>query len=261
MLLDVKNLNIKIKADKKIIVMDSSFCLEKGKTLGIIGESGSGKTLTSKALMGLLNPRVFEIEGAITFEDKNLLGMKNKERRALCGTSIAMIMQNPMTAFAPMTKIGKQLIDTLYVHKKQPKKQLYEMSIDALTAVNLTNTEKLMNSYPYELSGGMLQRIMIALTILLEPRLIIADEATTAVDSISEGLIIQELDKLKKSGTAILIITHDFGIATSLCDDILVMKDGEIVERGVTAEVFKFPKHSYTKELINSCNLFGGLSC
>lgn len=261
MLLEVKNLTIQTKITKQKIVIDSSFCLEKGKSLGIIGESGSGKTITSKALMGLLNPCVFDINGRIEFDEQNLLTLRKKDRRLLCGSSIAMIMQNPMTAFAPMIKIGKQIIDTLRIHKKQSKKDLYALSIEALKIVNLTNTQNLMNSYPHELSGGMLQRIMIALTMLLNPKLIIADEATTAVDVISERLIVAELVKLKKKGISMIIVTHDFGIANSLCDDIIVMKNGEIVESGITAEVFCCPKHSYTKELVSASNLFGGLSC
>lgn len=261
MLLDIKNLTICTKKNKQIILEGSSFSLTQGGTIGIIGESGSGKTMTGKAIMGLLNQNVFDIGGSISYCGQELNALPEKNRRTFRGTEIAMIMQNPMTAFAPMMKIGKQMTDTLAVYQKKPKAKLHEASIEAMEAFHLPNAELLMECYPGELSGGMLQRIMIALTMLLKPKLIIADEATTAVDAISEQLILTEFDRIRKAGVSLIVITHDFGVAASLCDSVIVMQNGRIIENGNMRTVFGRPKNDYTRELFNASILSGGALC
>ncbi len=261
MLLDIKNLTICTKRNKQIILEGSSFSLTQGGAMGIIGESGSGKTMTGKAIMGLLNQNVFDIGGSISYCGQELNGLPGKNRRTFRGTEIAMIMQNPMTSFAPMIRIGKQMIDTLAVYQKKPKAKLLEASIEAMEAFNLPNAELLMRCYPGELSGGMLQRIMIALTMLLKPKLIIADEATTAVDAISEQLILTEFERIRKAGVSFIVITHDFGVAASLCDSVIVMQNGRIIESGNMQTVFGQPKHDYTRELFNASLLSGGVPC
>ncbi len=258
MLLEVRNLMIQTKSTKQTLVKESSFSLAGSGALGIIGESGSGKTMTSKALMGLLNPRVFSLTGSVKFSGQELIGLKEQERRKLRGSQMAMIMQNPMTAFAPMIKIGKQVTDTLLVHGATSREACYKKAVQALQAINLPEAQRLMDSWPHELSGGMLQRIMIALTMLLEPKIIIADEATTAVDAASEKLILEEFKRIRRAGTAMIVVTHDFGVAAALCDDVLVMKDGEIVERGKVQRVFQSPGHPYTRELVAASILWEG---
>ncbi|SHI14852.1 nickel transport system ATP-binding protein [Sporobacter termitidis DSM 10068] len=251
-LLEVRNLNVRLKKSGETLVKDISFSMEKGQTLGIIGESGSGKTMTGKALLRLLNPRVFETGGEALFCGRNLLALHEDEFRSLRGKALSMIMQNPMTAFAPMTRIGKQLTVTLSAHLAIGKKEAYERALRALRDVNLHQAEKIMRSYPHELSGGMLQRAMIALALMLRPKLIIADEATSSVDAISEEMILEEFMKIRAQGISLLIVTHDFGVAAALADHILVMKDGCIMEQGTARSIFHAPRHEYTKELMDA---------
>ncbi len=250
-ILEVKNLTVGLKKTKEAIVKSICFSIEKGQTLGIIGESGSGKTMTSKALLRLLNPRVFDVDGDVLFCGRKLLALRENEFRSLRGREMSMIMQNPMTAFSPVTRVGKQITDTLSAHLSIGKKEACERAIHALQDVNLRQTEKIMHSYPHELSGGMLQRVMIALALMLKPKLIIADEATSSVDAISEEMILEEFSKIKAQGISLLIVTHDFGVA-SLADHILVMKDGRIVEQGIPRSIFHAPQHEYTKELMEA---------
>lgn len=251
-LLEVKHLSIRLKKTEEPLVKGISFSIEKGQTLGIIGESGSGKTMTSKALLRLLNPKVFEVAGDISYCGKELLTLREQEFRPMRGKEMSMIMQNPMTAFAPMTRIGKQIMDTLSAHFTIGKKEAYERSIRALQDVNLNQAEKIMCSYPHELSGGMLQRVMIALTWLFKPKLIIADEATSSVDAVSEEMILREFARIKAQGISLLVVTHDFGVAAALADHILVMKNGSIVEQGTAWHIFHTPRHEYTKELMRA---------
>lgn len=249
-LVEVRNLTVRLRKTTEALVKGISFSMAKGQTLGIIGESGSGKTMTSKALLRLLNPRVFETGGEVLFGGRNLLALREDEFRPLRGKEMSMIMQNPMTAFAPMTRIGRQITDTLSAHLAIGKKEAHERALQALQGVNLRQAEKIMRSYPHELSGGMLQRAMIALALMLKPKLIIADEATSSVDAISEEMILEEFTKIKAQGISLLIVTHDFGVAAALADHILVMKGGCIVEQGTARSIFHAPRHEYTKELM-----------
>lgn len=251
-LLEVKNLSVNLSKNNKSILKDINFNIEPNCTLGIIGESGSGKTITSKALLGLLNPSVFKVNGQILLQNQEITSLNNKQMNKIRGRKIAMIMQNPMTAFAPMLRIQKQIVDTLTYHLKISKKEAYNTSLEEMSRINLVDTRKIMNSYPHELSGGMLQRVMIALTLLLEPKIIIADEATTAVDVISESLILEELMKVKQKGVSLLVVTHDLGVAATLADKIIVMRNGEIIEKGKTNKILASPEHCYTKQLLEA---------
>lgn len=251
-MLEVKNLTIQTRAGQTLV--DSiRFSVEDGECLGLIGESGSGKSMTSKAIMGLLNPKAFQITGSVCWNGQELLGKPDVCYR---GKDICMIPQNPMTAFAPMVKIGTQM-EMSFAPKTRADKQMLRRELEqALVCVNLYDTDKIMNSYPGELSGGMLQRVMIALTMVQSPKLIIADEITTAIDAASEYRVLEHLELLHHQGIALLVITHDFGVASRLCSRIAVMKDGRLIEQGTVHDVFHHPVQACTKQLIDASILF-----
>lgn len=247
----VKDLMIKLN-DGSIIVNNSSFDVYRGRVLGIIGESGSGKTLTCKAILKLLPKRIFETTGEVIFQGNNILNISEKKARNLRGKDISIIMQNPMTAFNPAFKIGDQIIETIRVHKKVSKKEAFLIGIEELKKMNLGNVKELMNSYPHALSGGMLQRIMIAISLMLKPSIIIADEATTALDVKTQAIILSEFKKMKAFNIGMIIVSHDFGVIAQMADDVIVMKDGNIIESGSVHDVFYMPQEEYTKKLLDS---------
>ena len=255
-MLKVDHLKISARPTREELVKNISFEVGKGETLGLIGESGSGKSLTSKAIMGLLNRRVFGTDGSILWKGTEILSRKAKLPKGYRGRQIAMITQNPMTAFAPMIRLGRQIEMGFDLKGKKAKQDLSEQLDNALKKVNLNDMRKIVHSYPDELSGGMLQRVMIAVTMLQKPELIIADECTTAVDSASEYMILRELEELRKDGMSMIVVTHDFGVAARLCDRVAVMKQGEIIEQGKTLDVFTAPQADYTKELAQASMLF-----
>lgn len=250
-ILEVKDLKIKL-ADETSLVKGVSFKVYKGRVLGIIGESGSGKTLTCKAIMKLLSKKTFNISGNIEFKNSNILNMKEKEVKKIIGNDISMIMQNPMTAFNPMIKIGNQIIETLMVHLNFTKKEAYDIGVEELKKMNLERVHEIMNSYPYSLSGGMLQRIMIAISLMLKPLIIIADEATTALDVKTQSIILTEFEKIRDNDIGLIVVSHDFGVIAQIADDVIVMKDGEIIEEGTVYDIFDTPKETYTKELLDA---------
>ena len=255
-MLKVDNLKITALSSREVLVKNVSFEVGKNETLGLIGESGSGKSLTSKAIMQLLNKRVFSTEGSIKWKDTEILGRNANLPKGYRGSQIAMITQNPMTAFAPMIRLGKQIEMGFDLKGSQAKSDFYEQLDSALKKVNLNDMRKIIHSYPDELSGGMLQRVMIAVTMMQKPDLIIADECTTAVDCASEYMILKELEKLRKDGMSMIVVTHDFGVAARLCDRVAVMKQGEIIEQGNKFNVFTSPQEDYTKELAHASVLF-----
>ncbi|GAA0377430.1 ABC transporter ATP-binding protein [Bacillus horti] len=257
-LLKVSDLSVRLKHSSRAIVQPISFALRTGRVLAIVGESGSGKTLTCKALMQLLDTKKFVLSGSIQFKGKELLSMAEKDIHIWRGKKIAMVVQNPMTAFNPTIRIGSQIVETIRAHQKLGKKEAYAAGIRALERMNLPRCEQLMNSYPDSLSGGMLQRIIIALSLIHDPDILIADEATTALDVKNQNLVLEEFEKIKSSGIGILLVTHDFGVVAKLADDMIVMRQGEIIERGTVFDIFSSPKEKYTKKLLEASNLTRG---
>ena len=253
-ILNIKNLNITIKAQNKIIDKAINLNINKGEIFVLVGESGSGKTMLIKAITGLINRKNIEVEGNIYLEDIDLLSFSEKERRKY-SQDISLIMQNPMTAFDPSVKIGKQMIEAAVVFTKKSKKELLEEAKQALKSVNLNEAENILNMYPHELSGGMLQRVMIAISILSNSKLIIADEPTTALDVITQDYILDEIIKLKNKNAGILLVTHDFYVAKKIADKIAVIKGGKIVEIGEAKEILENPKHEYTKMLFEATTM------
>lgn len=251
-ILEVRDLNISLLENNSTIVKDVSFDVGRGKVLGIIGESGSGKTLTCKAMLKLLNEKVFGVRGKVKLNGADILNMDDKQSRAFIGKDISMIMQNPMTAFDPMMKVGNHIVETLKAHTSLSKKQAYAMGMRVLEKMNLQRVAEIMNSYPHTLSGGMLQRVMIAIALMLKPRVIVADEATTALDVKNQAIILDEFQKMRDSGIGLLVVTHDFGVIGKVADEVLVMKGGEIIERGTVHQIFYNPRTEYTKELLEA---------
>ncbi|MCG8641811.1 MAG: ABC transporter ATP-binding protein [Desulfobacterales bacterium] len=251
-ILEARDLNITLLKNKNLIVKNVSFNVGKGKVLGIVGESGSGKTLTCKAIMKLLNKKIFALSGRVKLKGDDILQMSERQVKTIIGKDISMIMQNPMTAFDPMMKIGNQIVETIRAHTSLSKKQAYAMGVCKLEEMNLNRVSEMMNSYPHTLSGGMLQRIMIAISLLLEPSVIIADEATTALDVKTQSIILDEFKRIRDSGIGLIVVTHDFGVIAKIADDVIVMKGGRIVESGTVHQIFYNPKVKYTKALLNA---------
>ena len=251
-ILDVKNLHITFEQPKvsKQILEDVSFSVKAGKCLGILGESGSGKSMTTKAILGLLN-RDFRISGSATFEGKDLLQMGDGELRTLRGSAIGMILQNPMTCFDPLYKIGNQIYETFDAHGIFPRDQYKEEAINILEKMRIHDPEGVLQKFPHQLSGGMLQRVMIGIAMSMNPRLLICDEPTTAIDSITQYEIIKEFQRIKaESNVGMLFITHDVSVISHIADEVIVLNKGKLVDRGSFSEILKNPKDAYTKLLI-----------
>ncbi len=238
-------------------VDDISFSLKEGEILGIVGESGSGKSMTALAVAGLLNRGDISKSGEIIWKGKNLLFAGRKELRTLQGKEIAMVFQDPLTGLNPVQKIGWQVEEALRVHGEKDRMKMRRAAIAALESVRLPEPEKIYGMYPHELSGGMRQRVMIAAAMICEPKLLIADEPTTALDVTIQAQIIELLrDINRQKKTAILFISHDLSLIRRLAERVLVMKDGKIVEEGIVEDVFSNPKAQYTKELIAAIPVF-----
>lgn len=238
--LNVRDLTI--QSAQKTIVAQATFSLDAGTILGIIGKSGSGKSTLCNGIMGLLPPSM-TCEGEILYDGKKIVR----------GQDVSMITQHPMSAFNPLQTIGRHFIETLCAHHPLSKKEAHLKAIEALTSVQLSNAEQLMKRYPIELSGVMLQRVMIALQIVLNTALFIADEPTTALDTLSQKEVLRLLrHRADEAGTAIIIVTHDLGVIAEIADTIVVMKDGEIVEYSDVWSCFDAPKHPYTKRLMEA---------
>jgi len=231
-----------------------SFDIPHHTVLALVGESGSGKSVTSTALMGLLpeSNTVIDQDSCIEFNGRSVLAMSKKELRRLRGGDIAMIFQDPMSSLNPVFTIGDQIIETLQEHKSMSQKAARQKAIDLLTEVGLPNPESRIHAYPHELSGGQQQRVMIAIAIACEPKLLIADEPTTALDVTIQKQILELIAKMqKKHGMSVLFVTHDLGVVAEFADEVVVMRHGEICESGGIEEVFSHPKHPYTKALLN----------
>ncbi|MGM9948565.1 MAG: dipeptide ABC transporter ATP-binding protein [Lysinibacillus sp.] len=231
-----------------------SFHVNKGETVGIVGESGSGKSVTARSIMRLLpSPPSFLKSGTIHFHGKDLVRQSEKEMESIRGKDISMIFQDPMTSTNPTIKIGEQIAESLIKHQGMTKEQAYTRTIELLKLVGIKNAEERYSQYPHEYSGGMRQRAMIAMALACNPSLLIADEPTTALDVTIQAQILNLMKQMQEQfGTAIILITHDLGVVAGMCDRIVVMKEGEIVEEGTTEEIFANAKHPYTKRLLNA---------
>ncbi|MBC5690285.1 ABC transporter ATP-binding protein [Mediterraneibacter sp. NSJ-55] len=254
-MLKVENLSIWFddRGSMEQAVKGISFSMEKGEILGIVGESGSGKTMTALAIAGILKKNAVLESGRIEIEEKELLSMTGQQMRKLQGKEISMIFQEPMTALNPTMQIGRQVEEALLLHEKMTRKERKEKALEALKDVELENVETVYKKYPHELSGGMRQRAMIAAAVICRPKLLIADEPTTALDVYTQEEILKLLKKLnRKYGMGILFISHNLRVVKELCSRVLVMKDGEILEEGTAEGLFARPKTRYTKELVEA---------
>jgi len=231
-----------------------SFNIAKGETMGIVGESGSGKSVTSSSIIRLLPPRTGKIVGgSIEFEGKDVLALSKKELNDFRGKDIAVIFQDPMTSLDPVFKIGKQMTEMIMAHQNVTKDEAWKMAVEALNKVGIPEPEKRMNSYPYELSGGMCQRVIIAMAVCCKPKLIIADEPTTALDVTVQAQVLELLKELQRDmDTAILLITHNLGVVWEMCDKVMVMYAGNTVEFTDTKTLYSNPRHPYTWGLLDS---------
>ncbi|WP_459480726.1 ABC transporter ATP-binding protein [Clostridium saccharoperbutylacetonicum] len=254
-LLKVEDLktNFYSKNNKIEAVRGVNIEVKSGEILGVVGESGSGKSVLMKSIMGILPQNAKIDSGEVLFEDNNILNLSLKEMRKIKGKEIAMIFQDPMTALNPLKKIGDHIIEVLVRHKGVKKREAKKMAIEVLNDVGIPMPEKRIEQYPHEFSGGMRQRVLIAMALACNPKLLIADEPTTALDVTIQAQILALLKSLKdKNNMSVILITHDLGVVASLCNRIAVMYGGLIMEEGTAEEIFYSSKHPYTKALLNS---------
>ncbi|MBQ4467250.1 MAG: ABC transporter ATP-binding protein [Firmicutes bacterium] len=230
-----------------------SFSLDRHKVLGIVGESGSGKSVTAYSIMQILDANGKIVGGSVKLDGQELVGAGEKVMKTVRGNKISIIFQDPMTSLNPTYTIGHQLIEAITLHTDRDKKQAWDRAVELLKLVNVNEPEKRMKQYPFELSGGMRQRVMIAMALSCEPDILIADEPTTALDVTIQAQILELMKSLQDQlGMAIIMITHDLGVVAQLCDQIIVMYAGSICERGTAEDIFYNPHHSYTKGLLKS---------
>ena len=252
-LLEIQDLKVSFftPAGEVKAVNGVTYDLDEGKVLGIVGESGSGKSVSVSALMKLLAFPGRVVGGSITFNGRDILAMNEDEIQMIRGKDIGMIFQDPMTSLNPVFTVGEQLSETLRRHTNMTRAQAYERSIEMLKLVGINNPEQRIRQYPHEFSGGMRQRAMIAMTLLCDPKLLIADEPTTALDVTIQAQILELMKSLReKIQAAIILITHDLGIVSDICDEVIVMYAGRIVERGSIDDIFYSPAHPYTQGLL-----------
>ena len=257
-LLQVEHLSIALKNPYQELVKDISFSLEEAGAVILLGQSGSGRTMTCRAILGLLNSSAFQVNGEILFENRSLLQLKEKERALYYGSQVAFVPQNPMTALDPSRKIGVQMAEFLSLHRDLNKKEALSLYEQAMARAGLSDTKRILSSRPYQLSGGMLQRCLIALAIAGNAKLVIADEPTTALDAIHKDKAVEQFLHLQEQGCALLIVTHDFDVARHIGGHVLIMKEGRRVEQGSAIEVLQNPKAGYTRELIEAIHLGWG---
>ncbi|HEY6015587.1 MAG TPA: ABC transporter ATP-binding protein [Gaiellaceae bacterium] len=254
-LLEVNDLRTQFRTDDGVVraVDGVSFTVEKGQTLGIVGESGCGKSVTCLTIMGLNPKRTTISSGQALWKGRDLLGMSSSELREIRGNEIAMIFQDPMTSLNPVHTIGHQLEEAVRLHQDVTKRQARTRGLELLKAVGIPRAERRVDDYPHQFSGGMRQRVMIAMALVNNPDLLIADEPTTALDVTTQAQILALMEKLQQEfGSAIVMITHDLGVVAEIADDVLVMYAAEIVERGTVDEIFKRPQHPYSWGLLGS---------
>ena len=254
-ILEVRNLQTSFKTEAgEIKAVDGvSFDVPKGKTIGIVGESGSGKSITSLTIMRLLAKNGYIKNGEILYKGKDITKLTDKEMRDIRGNQISMIFQEPMTSLNPVFTVGQQISETIRIHKKVSKKEALNLSVEMLKLVGIPSPEKRINQYPFELSGGMRQRVMIAMALACDPEILIADEPTTALDVTIQAQILELIRDLQnRLGMSVIMITHDLGVVAETCDYVAVMYAGQVVEYADVRTLFKNPKHPYTLGLLNS---------
>jgi peptide/nickel transport system ATP-binding protein len=254
-LLDVRDLKTHFRTDDGIVkaVDGVSFQVEKGKTLGIVGESGSGKSVTCLTIMGLNAKRNTITSGEALFNGEDLIKMPSKRLRDIRGNDIAMIFQDPMTSLNPVHKIGRQLVEAILLHRDVSKKQAKARALELLNAVGIPRADRRIDDYPHQFSGGMRQRVMIAMALVNDPDLLIADEPTTALDVTTQAQILELMDRLQREfGSAIIMITHDLGVIAEIADEVVVMYAAQVAEKGTVDQLFKRPHHPYTWGLLGS---------
>ncbi len=255
MLLSVKNLSTEFPVKKGIVkaVEDVSFDVDAGEILAIVGESGSGKSVTSLSVMGLLAEPGHVAGGSMEFEGKDLVHLSERDYRALRGNDMAMIFQEPMTSLNPVYRVGKQIVEAIRTHENVSKKEARKRAIDMLRKVGIPSPEKRIDDYPHQMSGGMRQRVMIAMALSCNPKLLIADEPTTALDVTIQAQILDLLRRLRDdTGMAVLLITHDLGVVSETADRVVVMYCGQVVEEAEVRTLFDHPMHPYTLGLLKS---------
>ena len=238
------------RRQKKRIVDHVKFEVYPGECLGILGESGSGKSMSLKAVLGLLDKN-FQVSGQVVFDDKNLIGAPGEELRKLRGNQIGMVRQNPMTCFDPLYRIGSQMAETFAMHTDWNGEKIRSVSLEVLDQMRIHDGAEVLEKYPHQLSGGMLQRIMIGIAMALSPELLIADEPTTAIDAITQYEILEEFERIKREKkTAMIFITHDLGAISKVADRIMVMNSGRIVDQGDFHHILHHAKDPYTRLLV-----------
>ena len=235
------------------------FELKEGSTLGIVGESGSGKSVTALSVMGLLMGTTGKVvEGQILLDGRDITNLSAEERRKIRGNQISMIFQEPMTSLNPVMKIGDQLVEAIKMHQNKTKQEAREMAVEMLKKTGLPRVERIVNEYPFQLSGGQRQRVMIAMALVCNPKILIADEPTTALDVTIQAQIIDLMNHLKQEiGTSIMFITHDLGVVAETCDEVVVMYCGRVVEKGNVYDIFGQTAHPYTQGLLRSIPKLG----
>ena len=254
-ILDVKNLSVGFSSfgESVSIVRDVSFHINEAETVGIVGESGCGKSMTAMAIMQLIKRPPGVITGEIDLDGKNLLSLSEKEMRDVRGNEISMIFQEPMTSLNPVLTVGKQLMEVFMTHQGMDRKQAWDASVEALRLVKIDMPEERMKSYPHEMSGGMRQRVMIAMALSCRPKLLIADEPTTALDVTIQAQILKLMRELADEvKTSVMLITHDLGVVSEVCSRAVIFYCGQIVEEAKVEDLFKNPLHPYTEGLLKS---------
>ena len=260
-ILEIKNMHTYFFTDNGTVksVDGVDIELERGKTLGIVGESGSGKSVTALSLMGLLTGTTGKVvEGEILLDGQDILKMSDEERRKMRGKDIAMVFQEPMTSLNPVMKIGTQVMENITLHQNVSKEQAKQLTIDILKKTGLPRVERIVNEYPFQLSGGQRQRVMIAMALVCNPKILIADEPTTALDVTIQAQSLDLMNQLIKDiGTSIIFITHDLGVVAEVCDEVVVMYCGRVVEKANVYDLFENPSHPYTEGLLASIPKMG----
>ncbi len=254
-LLDIQNLSVAFDTDEGPLtaVENVSFSIARGEVLGLVGESGCGKSVTALSLLRLIPMPPGRIQsGKVVFDNRDLLRLPASELQPIRGGQISMIFQEPASALSPLHRVGAQLMETLRLHQAIDRPAAWATSVEWLRKVGIPDPEQRMQAYPYELSGGMLQRVMIAMALMTRPELIIADEPTTALDVTIQAQVLQLLRDMRTQSTALLLITHDLGVVWEMCDRVLVMYASQIVEEGPRSELFHRPCHPYTRALLGS---------